>query len=63
MADKYRIELIDSMEKWDSMAESWNILLSQSISNTIFLTCEWLLSWAETYIDDRRKLFILSIYD
>jgi CelD/BcsL family acetyltransferase involved in cellulose biosynthesis len=50
------------MQKFQSMAETWNNLLVQSRSDVIFLRWEWLYSWAESFIDSRRRLFILTVY-
>ncbi len=60
--DKYDIKIIESMEEFERMCTSWNKLLRQSISDTIFLTWEWLYTWAEHYIVEGRKLFIIAVY-
>jgi CelD/BcsL family acetyltransferase involved in cellulose biosynthesis len=44
------------------MADGWNALLVQSQSDTLFLTWEWLYSWAESFIGADRRLFILTVY-
>ena len=49
------------MAAWADMAKPWNDLLSQSRSNTIFLTWEWLYSWAECFLG-QDDLFILAVY-
>lgn len=59
---KYRIEIIDSLEAWKRLAVDWNHLLDGSVSNTVFLTWEWLFSWAECYLNENRKLFIIGVY-
>jgi hypothetical protein len=51
------------MHEWEPMRERWNYLLRQSCSDTIFLTWEWLYTWAECYICKGRKLNIIAIYD
>ena len=56
------IRLIDTLDKWTALAPSWNALLSESQSNTVFLTWEWLSSWAECYLRGDRSLFILAVY-
>jgi len=57
----YRVVQIRSMAAWAEMAKPWNDLLSQSRSNTIFLTWEWLYSWAECFLG-QDDLFILAVY-
>ena len=57
----YRVVPIRSMAAWADMAKPWNDLLSQSRSNTIFLTWEWLYSWAECFLE-QEALFILAVY-
>jgi hypothetical protein len=58
----YKINIIDGMNKWEGMSSQWNDLLSQSSANTIFLTWEWLRSWAECFFNNNRKLFIILVY-
>jgi CelD/BcsL family acetyltransferase involved in cellulose biosynthesis len=59
----YKINIIDNMDKWEGISNRWNDLLTQSSANTIFLTWEWLFSWAETYIREDRQLFIITVFD
>jgi len=47
---------------WKQLAGKWNDLLNGSSANTVFLTWEWLFSWAGCYLNENRKLFILSVY-
>jgi len=58
----YRIEIVDTFKQWEELAPVWNQLLTQSMGNTVFLTWEWLYSWAECFFDDARTLFILVVY-
>lgn len=62
MDNKYEIKIIDSITELERMSEPWNNLLRQSGSNTIFLTWEWLYTWAECYLSKKRRLFILAVY-
>lgn len=62
MEPSYRVTIIDSISGMAELAKPWNDLLKESRSNTIFLTWEWLYSWAECYIQPGRRLFILSVY-
>ena len=63
MPDKYSVRLIESMEEWGRMSEDWNELLRESKSNTIFLTFEWLHTWAECFLAPDRKLLVLAVYE
>lgn len=58
----YKVTVIDSLDEWAKISEGWNQLLSQSRSNTIFLTWEWLYTWAEYYMGTDRRLFILAVH-
>jgi hypothetical protein len=62
MNPEYRVALIDSIEGMAPIAREWNGLLKKSRSNTIFLTWEWLYSWAESFLNPNRRLFILQVY-
>jgi hypothetical protein len=60
---EFRIKVIYSFDQWEKLSTEWNDLLSQSSSNTIFLTWEWLFSWAECFLKGKRKLFIITVYE
>lgn len=62
MSESYRISIIDSVSGMAEMAKPWNGLLVESRSNTIFLTWEWLYTWAECYIRSDRRLFIILVH-
>ena len=62
MKKESKVKLIDSFEKWGGILNYWNELLMQSRSDTIFLTWEWLYTWAECFLGSDRKLFILAVY-
>jgi CelD/BcsL family acetyltransferase involved in cellulose biosynthesis/peptidoglycan/xylan/chitin deacetylase (PgdA/CDA1 family) len=52
-------------ETWDdvgSLSGKWNDLLTDSASNTIFLTWEWIDAWWKNY-GANRPLFVLSAWD
>jgi CelD/BcsL family acetyltransferase involved in cellulose biosynthesis len=59
---KHKIEIIKSFDTFELLKPYWNNLLCFSDSNTIFLTWEWIFSWAECYLDEKRTLFILTVY-
>jgi hypothetical protein len=49
------------LSEWENMGTAWNNLLSQSSSDTVFLSWEWLFSWGESYLQDNDKLFIITV--
>lgn len=57
-----QVSVINSMSEWERLSKPWNGLLTKSSSDTIFLSWEWLFSWAECYLNRNRHLFILAIY-
>jgi CelD/BcsL family acetyltransferase involved in cellulose biosynthesis len=54
------ITVVDSFEKWRALTPEWQTLLDRAESSSFFLTWEWLISWAEYFLDDSRTLFILT---
>jgi hypothetical protein len=54
---------ITTMHELVKAKSDWNNLLEGSISNTVFLTWEWMYSWAECFINGNRKLFVIFVYD
>lgn len=63
MENKYNLKLITSFNEWEEIFDPWNNLLKESRSDTIFLTWQWLYTWADCYLDTTRKLFIIAIYE
>ena len=59
--------IVDSIEGLTGLANSWNDLLAKSRSNTLFLTWEWLYSWAQSYLESdlksERRLLVVLIYE
>jgi CelD/BcsL family acetyltransferase involved in cellulose biosynthesis/peptidoglycan/xylan/chitin deacetylase (PgdA/CDA1 family) len=52
-------------ESWDDvcrLSRQWNDLLTDSASNTIFLTWEWMEAWWKNY-GSNRSLFVLSAWE
>lgn len=56
------IRCFETLEVWQELAGVWNRLLSQSESDTIFLTWEWLQAWWKVYAP-HRDLLILAAYE
>ena len=63
MNSNCRVRVVESLDEWREKAGEWNDLLLQSSSDSIFLTWEWLYTWAECFLTERRKLFILLVYN
>lgn len=61
--DKYSVAVIESIHDWEIVHEQWDNLLEKSKSNNIFLTFEWLYSWWSVFSSDRKKLFIINIFN
>lgn len=55
------IELYTSDTVFDTLAPEWNLLLSQSQSNRVFLTQEWLSAWWQAY--HPGDLWVLAVRD
>lgn len=54
--------LHESWQDVQGLSDRWNSLLTESSSNTIFLTWEWLEAWWNNYGRD-RALFVLSAWE
>ena len=62
MSNEYKVTIISSLDEWKKLSVIWNSLLKKSASNTIFLTWEWLFAWAECFLHENRRLFIIGVY-
>lgn len=58
-----KAEIITSVNAMMDIKDNWNKLLEESISDTIFLTWEWMYSWAECFVQDERQLFVVCVYN
>ena len=58
---EWKISVVDSLNAMESLSSRWNELLSNSWSDNVFLTWEWLYSWSEIYLKTHRQLFVLLI--
>ncbi|OGW36516.1 MAG: hypothetical protein A2010_12880 [Nitrospirae bacterium GWD2_57_9] len=59
---EYRIGIVDTREAWEGMAGAWNALLRSSRADTVFLSWEWLFSWADSFLVAGRRLFIVTVH-
>src|SRR3990172_7965435 len=56
------VRVATTLEQFEKLSSVWNDLLKGTSSNHLFLTWEWLYTWAKHYLDDDR-LFILLGYE
>jgi CelD/BcsL family acetyltransferase involved in cellulose biosynthesis/peptidoglycan/xylan/chitin deacetylase (PgdA/CDA1 family) len=57
-----KVLLHESWEDVQTLSDSWNRLLAESASSTIFLTWEWVEAWWKNY-GSARPLFVLSAWE
>jgi len=57
----FTIRAVTSLEEFERLADPWNALLKQAGADNIFLTWEWLYTWAKHYLGDHR-LWIILVY-
>ena len=57
------IDRISTDIEFTALKEEWNSLLTESGSNEISLTWEWLYTWSQYFLGTKRTLFILAIYE
>lgn len=55
------ISVIQNTSAFHDLKESWNNLLKNSQSNTIFLRWEWLYNWWRVYENPKRFLYIVLV--
>ncbi len=56
------VHLVTSAEELETLQFDWNVLHARSLSPTIFLSWEWMVSWLEAVYPE-AQLFILLIRD
>jgi len=57
------IRVVTHLEEFARLAERWNRLLAESPSNTVFLTWEWLYTWANHYLGNSTLFILLACED
>ena len=60
MDNKYYEKIIDDIHEFRDLEADWNRLLSESDTDSIFLTWEWLYTWWETY-SYKNQLYIILL--
>src|SRR5438132_5442126 len=57
----FSIRIVKTLEEFGALSERWNDLLRQCASDNIFLTWEWLFTWAKHYLGE-NQLWIILVY-
>ena len=55
----FRIRVVRALEEFLVLAGRWNVLLRETASDNIFLTWEWLYTWAKHYLADGQLWIVL----
>ena len=55
----FSIRIVTTLEEFSTLGERWNSLLGQCTSENIFLTWEWLYTWAKHYLGGNQLRIIL----
>jgi hypothetical protein len=64
MKNSIQLRIITTPEEWITIQHSWNDVLNHSMSNSVFLTFEWLFSWYEQFVStSTANLFIILVYE
>lgn len=58
---EYTVSVVDTLTGWAELEKEWNDLLTQSRANVVFLTWEWLYTWAECFWEPDHEIFILKV--
>ncbi len=58
-----QVHQIDTYQDWHNLIPDWDRLLQDCPAATFFQTWQWLMSWAECCLDEKRSLFLLACYD
>ncbi|MHB8257514.1 MAG: GNAT family N-acetyltransferase [Acidiferrobacterales bacterium] len=61
MKNNYKIDLINTTEGWATLSLQWSTLLSESDSDSLFLTRGWMESWIQCFMGSKRSLFVLVV--
>ncbi|MHB8346118.1 MAG: GNAT family N-acetyltransferase [Acidiferrobacterales bacterium] len=61
--DKHEVELVTTTEGWEGLAPHWDALVTDSASNSAFLTRAWMQDWVRCFLGTGRCLFVLIVRD
>ncbi len=62
MSDTVSTRVFRTLAELQQLAGSWNDLLERSMNDNVFLTWEWISTWAATYLSG-SELFVIAVYD
>jgi len=57
----FAVRVVSTLQDFDTLAKRWNGLLGATASDNVFLTWEWLYTWAKHYLGGNR-LWIVLVY-
>lgn len=57
----FALQVVRTLKEFDTLAKRWSGLLGATASDNIFLTWEWLYTWAKHYLAENR-LWIVLVY-
>ncbi len=60
---EFNVEIVDNLNDFERFRGSWSALLEKSAANTVFLTWEWLIAWSETFLGNKRDMFVVMVYE
>jgi CelD/BcsL family acetyltransferase involved in cellulose biosynthesis len=55
------VQIVDTYDALSDFRKGWEDLLAVSSVDSIFLTWEWIATWAGNFIDKGKKLFVLIV--
>jgi CelD/BcsL family acetyltransferase involved in cellulose biosynthesis len=55
------VRAVVSLGEMVQLRSRWDELLADASADTVFLTWEWLYSWAEQYVSGERRLYVLLV--
>jgi CelD/BcsL family acetyltransferase involved in cellulose biosynthesis len=58
--DMVRIRTIRTFQEFLALSDRWNTLLKNTPSDNVFLTWDWLYTWARHYVDESQIRIILA---
>lgn len=61
-APRLSVRVVRTLEEFERLPGDWNELIERAMADNVFLTWEWLFTWAKHYLDG-RSLRIVLVYD
>lgn len=62
LSEKFTIKIINNIEDFSGLRDSWNDLLVRSSADNIFLTWEFCFTWWKAF-NEKKDLMIIVLYD